>query len=148
MKKICGIYLIKNNITGQIYIGQSRNINRRIGNHRCLNCREQQNIYKSILEYGRDNHSYEIICELPSYVEQEDLDSYEQMYIDYYTFVGFSLLNNKQAGWYGGHTLETRKKISSTLKGVKKPPRTAEHIRNNRDANRAARLKKKLCVTQ
>lgn len=58
-----GIYKITNP-KGRVYIGQSRNIEKRISNYKGLhNCKTQPKLYRSFIKYGTSNHIFEIIEE-------------------------------------------------------------------------------------
>lgn len=79
-EKICGIYKITNKVNGKVYIGQSRDIEKRWKEHKRaadLNC---PLLYKAINKYGVENFSFEIqeIC-------TEDLLNDREIYwIKYY----------------------------------------------------------------
>ena len=55
-----GVYMIRNKKTGQLYIGQSNNIERRWKEHCSL-----QDIDKAIYDNGVDNFSIEVLEEIP-----------------------------------------------------------------------------------
>ncbi len=57
-----GIYKITNP-KGEIYVGQSTNLEQREDNYRLLACKNQKKIYNSLIEYGWNNHSFNIIEE-------------------------------------------------------------------------------------
>ena len=127
-----GIYKIESP-SGKVYIGQSRNLLKRISEYKCLHLiKRQPLIFRSIKKYGFDSHTFKIIVELPIDIEQIFLDHYEQIYMDLYRNSGHQMLNLKNAGSRGSHLPETKKKISSALKGRPISPET-----------RAARLGKK-----
>jgi len=94
MNKICGIYKITSP-TGKIYIGQSKNINRRKYEHKNNKCGHQTKIYKSIAKYGWNNHLFKII-----YICTEDkLNDLEKYYIKLYnTFNTKHRLNLTEGG--------------------------------------------------
>ncbi len=69
------IYIIKCNITGEYYIGSTRNLARRIRRHRCPS---NKTASRAIIE--RDNYSVEILEEIDegvdlAYREQEYMES-------------------------------------------------------------------------
>ena len=77
---ICGIYMVVNQITGDRYIGQSRNIIRRYMEHTCksaLNKREGGNLHSDIEKMGKENFYLIILDEC----EESDLDSQEVKFI-------------------------------------------------------------------
>jgi group I intron endonuclease len=55
-----GIYKITNP-SGKIYIGQSRDIDKRIKRYQTLQCKGQRILYNSLKKYGWENHIFEII---------------------------------------------------------------------------------------
>lgn len=55
-----GIYKITNP-KGRVYIGSSKNIKSRIRDYELLKCVSQTVIYNSLLKYGIENHSFEIV---------------------------------------------------------------------------------------
>lgn len=85
MKKICGIYIIKNKINNKVYIGQSVNIKARWYAH----CNSGKNldrqdsytqIHQAMYKYGVENFYYEILEECSI----EQLDEREIYYIQKY----------------------------------------------------------------
>lgn len=73
-----GIYKITNLINGKCYIGQSRDINKRLNAHKTsafdvLNHSYNNHFYKSIRKYGLENFSFEIIeeCSIDQLNERE-----------------------------------------------------------------------------
>lgn len=106
---ICGIYKITSP-TGRIYIGQSRNIQHRKADYKCLhNCNEQRKLYNSFLKYGFLNHHFEVIhvC-LP-----EELNPLEQQYITLFDSTDSKNgLNIRYGGLGRSLSPETRKRIS------------------------------------
>lgn len=59
MKSPC-IYKITSP-TGKIYIGQTRNLQKRLKYYKSLDCRQQRKLYHSLKKYGFDNHRIEVI---------------------------------------------------------------------------------------
>ena len=62
MDKICGIYKITSP-SGKIYIGQSKDINKRFNLYKRLQCERQPKLYNSFIKYGTINHKFEVLCE-------------------------------------------------------------------------------------
>lgn len=106
-----GIYKITSP-SNKVYIGQSRNINRRLHEYKYCKCKRQQKLYNSIRKYGWESHIFEICHELPVDIAQEVLDQYEQLYMDLYTDCNIKLLNLRGGGNRGKVSLETKKKLS------------------------------------
>lgn len=86
MKRICGIYKITNPI-GFVYVGQSVNIWARYSQYKCLHNKQQRLIHQSILDYGFDNHKFEIIEE----TTKENLNERERHWQEHYMELGISL---------------------------------------------------------
>lgn len=78
-KPICGIYKITSP-SGKIYIGQSKDIERRIAEYARNKNYEQGRIYHSILKYGFEVHIFETLFTC----EPEELDVWEIFYVDVY----------------------------------------------------------------
>ena len=82
---MCGIYLIKNNITNKVYIGQSIDIKRRWSEHKARafnlenNCAHKP-LYSSMRKYGLEAFSFKVICECMP----EELNEKEKFYINFY----------------------------------------------------------------
>jgi group I intron endonuclease len=83
MKKIVGIYIIKNNINNNFYIGSSKNIKNRWSVHKSklkMNKHDNIHLQRSYNLYGKDSFSYSIIEETTI----EDLLIKEQDYLNKY----------------------------------------------------------------
>lgn len=117
MKK-CGIYAIRNNRNGALYIGQTSDLvgrkyrhffDLRNGNH------ENPRLQNSYNKYGSDVFSFEVIL----YCEPHELNYYEQKFLDKTP----NLYNIHRECTYSSrgvkHSKETRKKISEKNKGNK-----------------------------
>lgn len=81
----CGIYKVKNEITGKFYIGQAVNIIKRWEQH--INNYDNQNektydtyFYRSIRKYGIENFSFSIV----ELCDQNELNEKETRWINYY----------------------------------------------------------------
>ena len=79
--RICGVYKITNTVTGDFYIGSSKDVKRRWREHkkpsvwkRCPN----KQLYKDMQKYGTDKFEFEILEE----VEIEQLKEKEQQFIE------------------------------------------------------------------
>jgi len=115
MDKICGIYKITSP-TGGIYIGQSVNILSRKSRYVNMLCKKQTRIYRSLMKYGWEMHTFEIIHQC----NRNELNELERYYIKFYnsfnTEHGMNLTN-------GGDSAsreiseETRKKMKNSLLG-------------------------------
>ena len=79
--KICGIYKITNTITGDFYIGSSKNIKSRWESHKWPSMWKQHpnnQMYLDMQNYGVDKFELQIIAE----VEAEKLKETEQRFIE------------------------------------------------------------------
>ena len=82
--KICGIYKITNKVTGDFYIGSSKDVKRRWKEHKCQSkWNEQPNnpMYLDMQKYGTDKFVFEIL-EILEVVEPEHLKETEQQFIE------------------------------------------------------------------
>ena len=50
--------------SNRVYIGSTNNIGTRKRNYKSLSCKQQRKLYNSLLKYGWDNHSFEVIEEV------------------------------------------------------------------------------------
>lgn len=103
---IVGIYKITNLINGKIYIGQSKNCEKRFSEHRTSE--HNQHLLRAYEKYGFENFSFEIIEE----ARESELDDLEEKYIKEYDSMNPSIGYNKRSG--GGRprfSEETAEKI-------------------------------------
>ena len=93
--KIIGIYKITNTITGDFYIGSSKNIKRRWANHKIQSTwknNPNNPLYQDMKKYGVDKFELEILAE----VEEDKLKEMEQQFIELLK----PIYNNRNAnGW-------------------------------------------------
>lgn len=87
-----GIYKITNP-KGRVYIGQSKDIDKRFNDYR-NGCPKQKRLHSSILKYGYQNHTFNIIeeCDL------DNLNKRERYWQDFYDVIGKNGLNCKLQG--------------------------------------------------
>ena len=79
--KISGIYKITNTITGDFYIGSSKNVKSRWRSHKwpsTWNRYPNKQLYKDMQKYGIDKFAFEIL----EVVEPEELKVTEQQFIE------------------------------------------------------------------
>ena len=81
MEKICGIYKITNTITGDFYIGSSKNIKSRWAHHKIPSRWNQcpnNPMYQDMQKFGVNSFVFEILAE----VEEDKLKEAEQEFIE------------------------------------------------------------------
>lgn len=81
IEKISGVYKITNNITGDFYIGSSKNVNKRWISHKSKAVWNQcpnKTLYQDMRKYGIDKFRIEILV----HVEAEYLKQAEQEFIE------------------------------------------------------------------
>ena len=79
--KISGVYKITNTITGDSYIGSSKDVKQRWANHKCLSTWKNypnKQLYQDMQKYGVDKFELQILAE----VEAEYLKETEQQFIE------------------------------------------------------------------
>lgn len=108
MEKIIGIYRITNTITGDFYIGSSKDIKLRLACHKCpstWNEHPNNPMYQDMQKYETDKFAFEIIAE----VEPDSLKEAEQQFIEKLQPT-YNQMNAK------GLNIEKRKKYEKTDK--------------------------------
>jgi len=111
-----GIYMITNNITKDIYIGQSIDISNRFKNYFNLSYIKSKNsfiISRALIKYGYSNFSVAIL----EYCDKSHLLVREQYYLDKLN-PQYNILKIAGSSLKSKHTEETKVKISNSLKGV------------------------------
>ena len=147
-KKVCGIYKITNKITNKVYIGQALDIANRWACHRKHVNKRKTALQCAMYKYGVENFKFEIL-QICSSIELNDL---EIQYIkEYNSCILFENSNgyNMTTGGNGGYgrppiTLETRQKISNTLKG-RKFPISEEGMKRRKEASSKIRHDEVIC---
>ena len=79
--KIIGVYKITNTITGNFYIGSSKDVKHRLAKHKCQSTWKNypnNPMYLDMQRYGVDKFELDILCE----VEPEHLKEKEQQLIE------------------------------------------------------------------
>ena len=156
MAKVCGIYLITNNVTGKQYIGQSIDICKRWKQH--LFCNRRYPLYSALRKYGAASFTFEVLVEC----RRDHLDFFEVAFILGYGTLsphGYNLTTGGGSGKECSpetreklraastgravsietrqkmgdasrgrtHTTETKKKMSKAQKGVSRPNQQGKH---------------------
>lgn len=98
VKPLTGIYSISNPL-GEIYIGQSKDIEGRFRHSNSANCK--LNLNQSIRTFGIINHEYKILLLLPPSTSKEKMEWYEAMFINHFIEQGVTVLNKNKTGGRG-----------------------------------------------
>lgn len=132
-----GIYIIKNEENKKVYIGQSKDLNRRLNNHRRLLIDgKHPNVYMQRSFNNADgNFSFEILEECPI----DMLDEREIFWISYYNSDKRDYGYNIQSGGHLGHhwNLEARQRRSGAGNPMYGHKMSPAHIERIRTINRA-----------
>ena len=127
MDKISGIYKITNTITGDLYIGSSKNIEKRWASHKSPSVHKQRpnsKLYKAMASYGLDNFTFEII------EKTDNLKEREQYYIEQ---LKPSYNNRYASGWNTERCKETYRRCNKEWHKVNKNEQLAKNkVYNNR----------------
>ncbi len=135
------IYIAKNLIDGNVYIGQTNNLNRRIIEHRAHAKKDGGAFHEAIREIGLECFSFDIL----EWCSPTDVDMRERYYISYYRKrLGVDKVYNYCDGGKGGQTHDVngennpqfgkhkteseREALSRMLTGRKKPAGFGEKI--------------------
>ena len=79
--KIIGVYKITNTITGDFYIGSSKDVKRRWAEHKCQSTwknNPNNPLYQDMRKYGVEKFDFEVLAE----VEESKLKETEQKFIE------------------------------------------------------------------
>lgn len=115
----CVIYAIKSP-SGKVYIGQSRNFDKRLKQYKRMSCITQVVLLNSFKKYGVENHTFDIIEEC----DIDKMNSRERYWQDYYNSLAPNGLNSiltksNEAPRVVSKT--TSKKLSDSKLGQKNP---------------------------
>lgn len=125
------IYSIYNNVSGWIYIGQSKTIDKRRTEH-FRNLRQGKH-HNPILQNSYDKHGLNAFefTEIEKHDTGEGADEAEIFLIDYLKFLGAKLFNLRDGGFlsYRTMTAETRAKLSKAHSGFRHTEEAKEVIR-------------------
>jgi group I intron endonuclease len=109
-----GIYQFRNIFNGRLYIGQSKNIEKRRAAHKYAYSTSMP-ITRAIKKYGWENFEFKILILVDN---QEDLDLYETKIIKLYDTRAPNGYNLKLGGGVGMHHSDTIEKIRLTKTGT------------------------------
>lgn len=123
---IVGIYKITSP-KGRVYIGQSSNVLHRWETYKKVLCKGQPRLYMSLLKYGTENHTFEVIEECSI----EQLNERERYWQEFYDVIGRNGLNcklTKTEDKSGKNSEEVKEKISVTMKKMGYRPPSREGV--------------------
>ena len=109
MEKISAVYKITNTITGDFYIGSSKNVKSRWVSHKCPSTwknKPNSTMYHDMQKYGIDKFELQILAE----VETEQLKEMEQQFIE---TLKPTYNNNNAKGLDVKRYIETHRKASN-----------------------------------
>jgi group I intron endonuclease len=109
--KTSGVYCIMSP-TGKKYIGQSRNMHRRIRAYLYNNCHCQKALYNSLIKHGSEQHYFCVI----EFCKPDKMNDIEQFYIGMYSTT--KELNITTGGKNFHHSMESRQSMSRNQKNV------------------------------
>lgn len=98
---------------GNVYIGQSRNIQKRIYDYSRMETspkQSQKRLSDSFKKFGFDVHEIDVVCELPKDVSQLIINEYECLYIQLFVDAGYNLLNQRGGGYNNPYLNEEAKR--------------------------------------
>ena len=111
------IYKITNPL-GEVYIGKTSDYKERVRRYKSTKVERQVKIYNSLITHSPENHTFEILYELPIDTLQKEADNYEIFYIQQYREAGIPSLNLQAGGVAGLHAEESKEKIRKANTGV------------------------------
>ena len=107
--KISAVYKITNTITGDFYVGSSKNVKKRWADHKCPSTwknNPNNPMYLDMQKYGLENFAFEILAE----IEVEKLKITEQRFIE---MLKPTYNNYNAKGWDIERHKETHRKSSN-----------------------------------
>ncbi len=117
IKSKCIYVLLGPNKTA--YVGQTIDPINRKSRYKTLTCKNQRQVYDSLLRHGYSNHSFCILQTLDNSASREEMDFFESFYFFLYLNMGFSMLNLKSPGWKGVPCQESRDRMGKAHIGMK-----------------------------
>lgn len=112
------IYKITHKLSGNAYIGKTKETLRQRFNRHCLKRSDCLRISRAIQKYGPDEFSIEMIAE---YTNETDLNNAEEYYIDWYNTLSPNGYNLTTGGEGGKVSEEAKLRMSNATKGKNNP---------------------------
>lgn len=94
------------------YVGQTTDPINRKSRYKTLTCKNQTNVYNSLLTHGYDKHEFSILIRLADDATRGEMDFYEKFYFSLYQEAGYKMLNLKSPGWNGRPCQESKDRSS------------------------------------
>ena len=113
------IYKIENPI-GKVYIGQTKNYAKRIGQYKILHCHKQKRLHNSLKKYGFANHIFTIVEVVDSSISDEREIFWMKYFKCHYKDENKGL-NLAYGGRHHLHTDDVKKYLSEINSGGKHP---------------------------
>lgn len=152
----CGVYKITNKLTGECYVGSSKDIEYRFQQHkqRCYWRKRPNNLlYKAFQEYGLENFSFDIIelCDESALYDREDFHMLNGPH-EYNVLRAQHNTEKSRKEWYAKYheTEAYKKKLEYTKQWKNMHPESLEYKKyeeyraKNREASKKWRERKKL----
>ena len=114
-------------IKNRVYIGQTINFKVRFNKYKRLDCKNQKKLYNSLLKYGIEKHTFEIICEC----DINDLNDKERYYQDLYNSTskfGLNIRLTKSTDRNGSFSDESKRKMAEAKIGKNRSPEVKKAI--------------------
>lgn len=114
-RSLVGIYMIKNDITGKVYIGQSNNLMKRWKEHILnKNGSHNQELYNDMLEYGIAAFSYKLLIGHPQLTKTQ-LFKLENCFIRHFDSTNPEKGYNKLYSNYGFYDIDLKGKTTEEI---------------------------------
>lgn len=113
--------------TGKIYIGQSKNVEKRISYYSGMQCVEQRKIYASLVKYGWINHKFEVL-ETCSYSDINEREIYWISFYESFSENNLNILHGGKGSAGRVWTRELRDKLKTANVGKKHSTETIQKI--------------------
>lgn len=132
-----GIYKITNTLNGKVYIGQSKNIEKRWKEHIRKSYKGCVALRRAFDKYGIQNFSFEILKSF-SFYSPCVLNFYERLHISKHASVerGYNL---KSGGAKSVYSEESRQRMSDAKKGISTGPFSETHKKAISDSKKGSR---------
>lgn len=95
------VYKVTNILNNMIYIGATKNLKRRMNEHKSHSKKKGNRFYEAICEYGFENFKFDVLYKCES---KEEVFEKEQYYIEKYDSTNDSVGYNQTKGGIGGMT--------------------------------------------